>query len=236
MPKEVDHDQRRNELADAVLRVVARGGVGSVTLREAAVEAGWSTGALNHYFDGKRDMLEGALRRAMRLIARQIREAQEIADPREALERMLSSVLPFDDTRLGFARVWLSFCGEAIAMDDIRTYLAKSDVAWRQNLAAVIRRGQDTRQFAENLDPEWIADTLGALIDGMSIRTVIQDTRLTPRAARQTARGWVSALVPPPAVASAAEPAQAEPAQAEPAQAEPAPAAGAEPARAPAVS
>jgi AcrR family transcriptional regulator len=219
MPKEVDHDQRRNELADAVLRIVARGGVGSVTLREAAMEAGWSTGALNHYFDGKHDMLEGALRRAMQLIARQIREAQDIADPREALERMLSSVLPFDDTRLGFARVWLSFCGEAIAMDDIRTYLAKSDAAWRQNLAAVIRRGQGTQQFAANLDPEWIADTLGALIDGMSTRTVIQNTGLTPRAAKQTARGWVSALVPPPAAASPAVTSTAVTSTAEPAAA-----------------
>ncbi len=198
MPKEVDHDQRRNELADAVLRVVARGGVGSMTLREAATEAGWSTGALNHYFEGKRDMLEGALRRAMHLIATQVREAHQLADSREALERMLTSVLPVDETRLGFARVWLSFCGEAIAMNDIRTYLATSDVAWRHDLAAVIRRGQESGQFAPDLDPDWISDCLGALNDGMSIRTVLQDQRLTPRSARETVRSWIDALAPAP--------------------------------------
>ncbi len=199
MPKEVDHDQRRNELADAVLRVVARGGVGSVTLREAATEAGWSTGALNHYFHGKRDMLEGALRRAMHLIATQVREAHRLADSREALVRMITSVLPADETRLGFARVWLSFCGEAVAMNDIRTYLATSDVAWRHDLAAVIRRGQETGQFAPDVDADWVSDCLGALSDGMSIRTVLQGHRLTPRAAKETVRSWVDALVPAPA-------------------------------------
>jgi AcrR family transcriptional regulator len=196
MPKEVDHDQRRHELADAVLRVVARGGLGSVTLREVATEAGWSTGVLNHYFDGKQDLLVGALRRAMQLIAAQIREASRIPDPREALEKMLLQVLPFDDTRVAFSRVWLSFCGEAVAGDDIRSYLAGADRAWRQELTRAIQRGIEEGQFRQDLDAEWIADCLGALTDGLSTRTTIQGRRLTRRETRATVVGWVDTLVP----------------------------------------
>lgn len=198
MPKDVDHRQRRHELADAVLRLVARGGVGSVTLREAAVEAGWSTGALNHYFKGKTDMLVGAVKRAIQLIGAQIRDASAISDPRTALVTMLTAVLPIDDTRVGFARAWLSFCGEAVAGDDIRMYLATADAAWRSQLASVIRRGQDLDCFERLLDPDWVADSLAALVDGLSTRTIIQGKRLSPNVATSTVQGWVDVLVPQP--------------------------------------
>jgi AcrR family transcriptional regulator len=206
VPKAVDHGERRNALADAVLRLVARGGVRAVTLREVAEEAGWSTGALNHYFNGKDDLLAGALKRAMQLIGEQVAVASQLPDAREALEQMLVQVLPVDDTRLAFARVWLSFCGEAVGGDAIRAYLATSDAIWRQNLAESVRRGQRVGLFDPDLDPDWVAEQLGALVDGLSTRTVIQGQRVTAKTINKTVKGWVVAFVPP----AAAEPSRSE--------------------------
>jgi AcrR family transcriptional regulator len=196
VPKAVDHGERRNALADAVLRLVARGGVRAVTLRDVAVEAGWSTGALNHYFNGKDDLLAGALKRAMYLIGEQVAVASRLPDAREALEQMLVQVLPVDDTRLAFARVWLSFCGEAVAGDEIRAYLAASDAIWRRDLADTVRRGQTAELFDRDLDPEWVADSLGALVDGLSTRTVIQGQRVSAKSINRAVNGWVGAFVP----------------------------------------
>jgi AcrR family transcriptional regulator len=195
VPKAVDHGERRSELADAVLRVVARGGVRAVTLRDVAIEAGWSTGALNHYFNGKDDLLAGALKRAMHIIREKVAVARALPDPTEALEQMLVQVLPVDDTRLAFARVWLSFCGEAVAGDEIRAYLASSDAAWRTDLAETVKRGQEAGTFDRTIDPDWIADTLGALVDGMSTRTVIQGERLQPKRIEKAVEDWVRVLV-----------------------------------------
>jgi AcrR family transcriptional regulator len=195
VPKAVDHGERRSELADAVLRVVARGGVRAVTLRDVAIEAGWSTGALNHYFNGKDDLLAGALKRAMHIIREKVGVAQALPDPTEALEQMLVQVLPVDDTRLAFARVWLSFCGEAVAGDDIRAYLAASDAVWRSDLAATIKRGQEAGTFDRALEPDWIADTLGALVDGVSTRSVIQGEGLQPNQIQKAVEDWVRVLV-----------------------------------------
>jgi AcrR family transcriptional regulator len=48
MPKVVDHEQRRGELAAAVWSLASREGLEAVTVRRVAEEAGWSTGALVH--------------------------------------------------------------------------------------------------------------------------------------------------------------------------------------------
>ena len=57
MPKVVDIDGATTELAAAAAQLIARSGVGAATLREVAAEAGWTTGALTHYFADKRELL-----------------------------------------------------------------------------------------------------------------------------------------------------------------------------------
>jgi len=195
VPKEVDHEQRRNELADAVIRVVAAGGVGSVTMSRVAEESGWSTGVLNHYYEGKRDLLVGALKRALHLIVMRMQESSTDADVVTALAGMLVQLLPVDETRVGFARVWLSFCGEALMIDDIRKYLASGDESWRGEISQVIRRGQADGVFAADCDPDWAADALAALVDGLSTRVIMRDESMTIPAADRTVREWIAALV-----------------------------------------
>ena len=193
MPKEVDHVERRGELADAVLRVVARGGVRAVTMRTVASEAGWSTGALNHYFDGKDDLLVAALRRAMHLIRREIAAAAASSDYKAALERMLVQVLPVDDTPsrlrpcLAFI-LWRGSCGRRDPRHTWQPPTLRGDA----KLAEIVRRGQDAGNFVTSLEPEWVADCLGALVDGLSTRSVIQDIGPEPQLFRDAVHSWVA--------------------------------------------
>lgn len=50
MPKIVDHDQRRRELAEAAWKVITEVGIDGATTREIARASGYSTGVLAHYF------------------------------------------------------------------------------------------------------------------------------------------------------------------------------------------
>ena len=61
MPKVVDVEARREELAAAAARVIARSGIASASMREVAAEAGWTTGTLVHYFRNKRELLRFTL-------------------------------------------------------------------------------------------------------------------------------------------------------------------------------
>jgi TetR/AcrR family transcriptional regulator, regulator of biofilm formation and stress response len=55
-------ERTRQAILDAALRVVARGGVGEVTHRRVAAEAGVPLGATTYYFSSKDDLLRETLR------------------------------------------------------------------------------------------------------------------------------------------------------------------------------
>ncbi len=62
MPKIVDHDARREEIAQALWRVVRRDGIRAASVRTVAAEAGWSAGAVRYYFpdqDGPAQLRDG---------------------------------------------------------------------------------------------------------------------------------------------------------------------------------
>jgi AcrR family transcriptional regulator len=62
VPRLVDHAARRQEIAEALWRVVRRDGVHEVSVRTVADEAGTSPGALRHYFASQDELLGFALR------------------------------------------------------------------------------------------------------------------------------------------------------------------------------
>jgi DNA-binding transcriptional regulator YbjK len=57
MPKLVDPDQRRSELAQAVWTVIRRDGLQRASVRNVAREAGLSMGSLRHYFASQSELL-----------------------------------------------------------------------------------------------------------------------------------------------------------------------------------
>ena len=61
MPRQVNSADRRRDIARAVYRVVARGGLESASMREIAREAGCTTGALTHHFADRRALLDHAV-------------------------------------------------------------------------------------------------------------------------------------------------------------------------------
>lgn len=60
MPKIVDHDKLRHELAERAARLFLRRGYSALGMREIAAELGVSKSALYHYFPGKRDLFDAA--------------------------------------------------------------------------------------------------------------------------------------------------------------------------------
>lgn len=57
MPRIIDHDKRRREIAHIVQELLLERGIESLTIRDVAERAGFSTTVVCHYFRSKRDML-----------------------------------------------------------------------------------------------------------------------------------------------------------------------------------
>ena len=57
MPRVVDHEERREAIAEATWRVIERAGPDGANMREIAREAGYTTGVVTHYFRDKRELM-----------------------------------------------------------------------------------------------------------------------------------------------------------------------------------
>src|ERR671910_2350073 len=108
MPKLVDHEQRRRELGEAVWRVIRRDGVEAASVRKVAQEAGWSAGALRHYFSTQSELLTFAMQMVVERIEARVGALEPPADPRRAVEQRLHELLPLDRERRAGEEGWLA--------------------------------------------------------------------------------------------------------------------------------
>ena len=113
MPKIVDHDQRRDEIALVACRVVADYGFDQATVVRIAREAGYTTGMVAHYFDTKQDIIIAALRLILRRIDERLTRAAGHATP--DLLQLLAEALPVDEQRYTECAFWIAFWGQVSA-------------------------------------------------------------------------------------------------------------------------
>lgn len=114
MPKHVDHDARRDELAQAVWELISHDGVGGVTIRRLAAQSGWSSGAIRHYLPTREAILNFAAERLASGTADAIRGMPRTGDPRADFRAALLLTMPFDEESRRWCRAWLAFTSAAV--------------------------------------------------------------------------------------------------------------------------
>src|SRR5580693_3878546 len=118
MPKIVDHDKRRDEIALVACRVVAQVGFEQATIVRIAREAGYTTGMVAHYFDTKQDIIIAALRLILRRIEERLSPRDGLAEPQ--LLALLTEALPVDEARFTECAFWTAFWGQVSADKRLR--------------------------------------------------------------------------------------------------------------------
>ena len=167
MPKVVDVEQRRTELTDAAARVIARSGIEAATMREVAAEAGWTTGALTHYFTDKRTLLLATFEASLaNRRARRPSSASTTATAR--LRSSIEGALPLDADRRRHWLVTLTCCTQA-AHDTVLA-AAQRD-AYREFRDHVITLISDAG-LASGGDARSLAERLIATADGIAIQAL----------------------------------------------------------------
>lgn len=180
MPKIVDHDARRRELLDAVVRVIAEDGLEGATTRALARETGWSTGALAHYFAGKADILSSALAFSHdRIKARWAAELEGLHGL-AALRALLLDNLPLDDQRRTETRLEMIFWSQALSDPALREIQRTEARDLRDRVAGLLAEAREAGELVRNTDPVRAAERLLALIDGLSAHAVLYPDRVPP--------------------------------------------------------
>ena len=181
MPKIVDHEERRSELAAAVWRLASREGVEAITVRRVAAEAGWSTGALVHYFGDKEELIRFAFKLTADRVARRFdAAAARLSDPLELARTMLVEALPLDRERRTEVRLWFAFLGLALTRPTLGAAQRDAYRAWRRRLAAALLDAQERGDLAPDIDCEREATALIALADGLAVQASFEPRALPP--------------------------------------------------------
>ena len=187
MPKEVDHQARRRELADAACRVIARNGLAGTTLAHAADESGWSIGSIRYYFPNKDELLGSALFRVGERIDERIRRRTAGGMTMDDLRIAATELLPLDADRRQMSLVYLAFLAQAAVTPELREAAEGAAQRLQEPLAARIAALVQAGELPAHLDPEHEAARLRVLLDGLRLQLVT-----TPR--RATA-GWALAML-----------------------------------------
>ncbi|WP_433701635.1 TetR/AcrR family transcriptional regulator [Nocardiopsis sp. CA-288880] len=196
MPKIVDHEQRRRELAEALWRVIAASGPAAVSIRSVAAEAGWSPGALRHYFQTREELLVFAMNLSEDRATERIRglsERQPADMPlTDRVAEYAEQLLPLDETRRAEYRAWESagILGEYDKDRAQRWNLQRR--LYRQLVASLVGApvGDPFRPHADPWVEEW-AGYLHTQVDGLSLELMVTPGMLDADDARRRLRSFL---------------------------------------------
>lgn len=205
MPRIVDHDQRRAELAGAAMQLMLREGLDGVTVRGVATEAGLSTGALRHYFATQLELQDYAVRATTvelrnRVLPR-VGVPRSAPSPVDAIAEVVEELLPLDEVRREEYALWSAVTEwkrKYPPEDGSGTWQDQRGL-YRQLIAAF--RGQETvhdpATAAEtHPDPvveEW-AGVLHTFVDGLASQLTVTPGEVTAADARKLLRSLLNAM------------------------------------------
>ena len=186
VPKLVDHDVRRREIAQAVWAVIAERGIEGVTLRSVAAEAGVSVGRIQHYYASREELVRDSCRELLKAATQRF-EAVDDTTPVEKLRRLILGRIPTTPEFAIGTSIWLAY--EAKSVDD-------------PVIAELVQRGHagGVRETAALLDECGVADApavalrLMATAEGLAIRVLVGG--LEPRAATELLEDLITEALP----------------------------------------
>lgn len=176
MPKVVDVDERRAELAQAAARVIARDGINAATMREVAAEAGWTTGTLTHYFPDKRALLRFTLDTSLEQ-RRGRGAARDDLAPERALRASLVDALPIDEEARLHWVVTLAFCAQAAGDAELAALQRDAYRTFRADVTARLR----SAGWANARTAVAEAERLIAVLDGVALQALFDPESWPPR-------------------------------------------------------
>ncbi|MFE1165837.1 TetR/AcrR family transcriptional regulator [Nocardiopsis sp. NPDC058789] len=172
MPKNVDREGRRREIAEALHRIAAREGLEGVSVRTVAAEAGLSAGAVQREFDSKDRLLRFALRATVDEVTERfgrLRIGPGGLDFSAALRQVLLELLPTDGRKLAQARIWSAYYARAAVDPVFADTLEALTEETRASFLRLLEYARSQGALAPGTDLEAATEMLLVIIDGLWI-------------------------------------------------------------------
>ena len=177
MARRLEADARRQEIAEAVLSLLAKEGLEATSVRDVAKEAGVSAGMVQHHFRTRDEMLRFAceymVERTQHRISPLVAAIPEPRSIRTILGVLFRELLPLDEARRSEIRIWMAFLARAVVQPEMEAFMRATHEATHATIVGLLRHAAGTGELRPGVDIEAAATALFALTDGLVSHVLI---------------------------------------------------------------
>lgn len=194
MPKLVDHKARRRDFIEAAYATIIEQGLANTTIRTVARKAGYTTGALVHYFKDKEELIREALNYFGADLRNRMIETHRHHRGRAGLEATLIEGLPTTKHAGPSWRVWLALWYHSEANDEMRREQRSRYREWIGRLRELLEESVSLGELPDNLDLNSEARTIVALLDGLGVQYLMSSGRMPKQRLEQMVHTYIARL------------------------------------------
>lgn len=174
MPRVVDHDERRRQIAEALLAVAARDGHEAVSSRAVAKELGVATGSLWHYFDGFDDVIRAAATIVTHRTDERIAAATDGLSGLARLDALMHEVLPIDDRTRTEAYVVVGFWGRIATLAAAPNAGAPTVATWQEGIRDALDQAITDGELSPSTPTGAVMELLRSITYGQQVIEVTE--------------------------------------------------------------
>jgi TetR/AcrR family transcriptional repressor of bet genes len=170
--------QRRQELIQAGIICLGKGGMSAFTIDQICKQAGVSRGLINHHFKTKEELLTCIYADMTDHLAQDFK----CDEPRQQLAEIIETSFDEQSFNRSNLRAWLSIWGEVATNDALNALHQKRYRLYKSRIANALTNIAKTDKT--ELDAKSVARQLIALIDGLWLEYCLHSTDFSLAAAR----------------------------------------------------
>lgn len=194
MPKVVDHEARRRDFIEAAYETIVEQGLANTTIRSVASKAGYTTGALVHYFKDKDELIREALNQFGDDLRGRMIEAHRHHQGRAGLRATLIEGLPLGKRSAMSWRVWLALWYHSEGNADMRSEQRRRYREWFGRLTELLEESVALGELPDGLDMDCEVRSIVAFMDGLGVQYLMSGARMTRQRLEQMVDHYLDRL------------------------------------------
>lgn len=174
----VDHEERRRHVVSIASRILAKSGLGAVTIRDVAEAAGCSTTVVTHYFTNKDELL--VLIFKQNIVNHNERWNKYLPESNGDLKSFIRNMMFIDDDGIDTWRIWLAYIVQLASHPEIATIHRNANADQVDRWTHILQIMKTQGLLKPGINPRTAASRLVASIVGLAIQIIFDIDAWTP--------------------------------------------------------